>query len=436
MEKFNTFYIHAADYDSENMIVIFHYSFDRSEFFEEKIELSKDFNYRNDINPEIISLLLFHISIAFWISYYKLFPTKDIIIDSWKIDVTQKKYWENFYKTGLWEFFYTNNIDFRDLCNFESSWEDLCQAVPFDLKNRTLLPIWGWKDSIVSAYLLDQEWRDSTPFIFGKTDVIKDNFLKASWERALTIKRYIDPKLFEMNAQWYYNGHVPITGLISFFMTFVCYIYNYKHIVFSNEKSADIGNTQLHGAEINHQYSKSNAFRDDFNSYVEEYISKEIVYSSLLSDMYEIEIAKIFAENCKKYFSVFSSCNKNFSITKKQNLKWCNNCPKCLFVYIILRPFLTHEETTQIFWEELYQRRDLEKLFLEIIWEQWMKPFECVWEVEEAKLWVYLYLKQFMDSEPPYLLNVFSRHVSLDTTHTYFEELGTKYNIDLSLSLS
>ena len=65
MVKFNTFYIHAADYDSENMMVIFHYSFDRSEFFEEKIQLSKDFDYRNDINPEIISSLLFHISIAF-----------------------------------------------------------------------------------------------------------------------------------------------------------------------------------------------------------------------------------------------------------------------------------------------------------------------------------------------------------------------------------
>lgn len=146
-------------------------------------------------------------------------------------------------------------------------------------------------------------------------------------------------------------------------MTFVCYIYDYKYIVFSNEKSADIGNTHMHNCEINHQYSKSSQFRKDFSNYLATYISSEIVYYSLLEEYYEIQIAKIFADTGKKYFRVFSSCNKNFSITKKQSVRWCNNCSKCLFVYIILRPFITHEETLEIFGEELYDRSDLERLF-------------------------------------------------------------------------
>jgi len=33
----------------------------------------------------------------------------------------------------------------------------------------------------------------------------------------------------------------------------------------------------------------------------------------------------------------------------KNNIIWCNNCPKCVFVYSILRPFISKEEALQIF---------------------------------------------------------------------------------------
>ena len=66
------------------------------------------------------------------------------------------------------------------------------------------------------------------------------------------------------------------------------------------------------------------------------------------------------------------------------NSFWCNSCPKCAFVYAILRPFISDFEVLQIFGKELYEDKTLENLFLELLWIQWIKPFECVGEKEEV----------------------------------------------------
>jgi len=78
----------------------------------------------------------------------------------------------------------------------------------------------------------------------------------------------MDPKLFDMNQQGWYNGHVPISGIIAFVLVTAAYLYDYTYIVMSNEKSANEGNTILDGIEINHQWSKSYQFESDFNEYI------------------------------------------------------------------------------------------------------------------------------------------------------------------------
>ena len=429
MQQFNTFYIHSSEYFPNQNLVVFHYSFDKKEYFHEEIHLPENHKIIwEELN--IVKNILFHVSIAFGISYYKLFPTQKIIVDSWKLDIDQKDYWKDFYIQWLWEFFYTNQIDFTQLCNFESIWAILNADIDFSFSEKYLLPIGGWKDSIVSSIILEEQKIESTPFIFWKMDYIKEWFLKIYGQDALLITRQIDPKLFEMNTEWYYNGHVPITWLISYFMTLICYLYDYKYIIFSNEKSANIWNTTLWELEINHQYSKSLDFENKISHYISKHISSEIQYNSILRDKYEIEIAKIFAEKWKKYFSVFSSCNTNFSMTKHSSNRWCNTCPKCLFVYIILRPFLTHDETLEIFSEELYSRKDLLPLFKEIVWLSGIKPFECVWEIEEAQLWVYLSRKKYWPNLP-ILLEYFSQNFNEYENIDYFLRLEKKYNLEL-----
>lgn len=57
---------------------------------------------------------------------------------------------------------------------------------------------------------------------------------------------------------------------------------------------------------------------------------------------------------------------------------WCCNCPKCLFVYIILTPFLSQEELVHIFGENLLEKDSLDLDFRELTGIEENKPFECV----------------------------------------------------------
>jgi hypothetical protein len=218
----------------------------------------------------------------------------------------------------------------------------------------------------------------------------------------LFISRKMDPLLFKMNTESYYNGHVPISGIIAFTLTVVAYLYDYKYLVMSNEKSANEGNTEMDGMVINHQRSKSLEFEKTFDEYVHKYISPDVEYFSLLRGMYEVRIAQEFAKY-PQYFTTFSSCNANFKIlaplrkgeaeleAKQGDLSphsklRCGKCPKCVFVYTMLRPRITHEQTLQIFGKELYEDASLESVFKELLGISGIKPFECVGTNEEMIL--------------------------------------------------
>lgn len=78
----------------------------------------------------------------------------------------------------------------------------------------------------------------------------------------------------------------------------------------------------------------------------------------------------------------------------------------------------------QIFWEDLFFKQDLEKTFLELLWIDWIKPFECVWEVEEVVL--SFYKSYFFYSEKPKILQIFEQEVIKKYDNKYFEDLEKK----------
>lgn len=412
-EKFTTFYIESFEFNDESLVLSLNYSFDKKVPFIEEIDFkAKWLRVRNEIEKNIIENLCFQILIAFGISYYKLNPTQKIVVETGNLDDIQKIFWRKFYINGLGEFFFKNNIDFISLCFFETTSATIYQRQKIKLQERYLVPI-GWgKDSIVTTILLKERGIDAiSPFIFWKSDKIKNDFLASYWKKELLITRKLSPNLFEMNHAWYLNGHIPITWLISFVLLLCSYMYDYKYIVFSNEKSANIWNTEFFWNEINHQYSKSEEFERDFQNYLNNYITPSIVYFSALREYSELEIARIFADKWKPYFKVFSSCNTNFKITwSAQQKRWCNKCPKCLFVYAILRPFLSEKEVKSIWGKELFDDASLENLYKEIIGLSWFKPFECVGEREEAQLASILSGEKFQ--KLPYLLKKFHSEIS------------------------
>lgn len=389
MKPFKQFQILWHTFDSQSLKAEFSYSFDGEIHFTESINFSSpigsQFKPIKSIDTKIIDNLLFHLSIVLWISYYKLYPTASIEIKSWKLEADQINFREQFYINGLWEFFFTNNLK-PFTPKFISGWNDTWKT--FNITNSNAIIPLGWgKDSLVSVEMIRKTWIPFVSCTFGKDNPLYEDVNTIIGVPRLFISRKMDPLLFKMNTEWYYNGHVPISGIIAFSLTVVAYLYDYKYIVMSNEKSANEGNTEIDWMVINHQRSKSLEFEKAFDKYVHTYISPDLKYFSLLRWMYEIQIAQKFSKY-PQYFSAFSSCNKNFKILSwwTDIKKWCCQCPKCAFVYTILRPRITTEQTIQIFGKELYEDESLKPLFKELLGISGIKPFECVGTNEEVIL--------------------------------------------------
>lgn len=195
-------------------------------------------------------------------------------------------------------------------------------------------------------------------------------------EQIFIIEREIDPLLLKVNAKGYLNGHTPFSAMLAFYTVLAAHLTQTRDIALSNESSAN--EATIVGTEINHQYSKSLEFERDFQYYVAHFMNDCAHYYSHLRPYSELQIAQFFAQY-EQYHAVFRSCNAG----SKEN-KWCCNCSKCLFAYIILSPFIEDEKMIQIFGEDLLNKESLVHYFDQLVgWED-TKPFECVGTVEEV----------------------------------------------------
>ncbi|GHV21589.1 hypothetical protein FACS1894176_06580 [Bacteroidia bacterium] len=238
---------------------------------------------------------------------------------------------------------------------------------------------------MVSVELLKQQHKPFTLRSMGNLPLHALASSKVSEPRIIQT-RQLDPKLFVMNNSGErYNGHVPITGILSFISLLTAYLYGFNEIVLSNEQSANVGNMLLDGIEINHQRSKSEEFELAFQAYIKGEISEEIRYYSILRPRSELRIVQEFS-NYPQCFHSFSSCNRNFHISGSQlsgDQLRCGKCPKCAFVYTMLRAFLSAEVVNGIFNKDLFADEALLPLFRELLGIEGCKPFECVGTNEE-----------------------------------------------------
>lgn len=329
--------------------------------------------------------LVFHIGMIEMISYWKCVCSPKVTVACGTLDEQQVGFWKKLYFNGLGEFFYTNGIQatMDDFMTIHSTGKLMTEPIEGELEDAYLVPVGGGKDSAVTLEILrnsvDAEKRP-IPIIMNPRGATIGTIEAAGYtmEDVLVIKRTIHPKLLDLNANGCLNGHTPFSAMLGFYTLLACQLTGRRHVALSNECSAS--ESTVVGTNINHQYSKSLEFEDDFRSYVRTKVSPAYNYFSFLRPIYEMEIANLFAHHCQRYWEVFRSCN----VGSKQDV-WCGHCAKCLFVYIILAPLMdSAEEVEKIFGKDLLDDETLRLEFDQLTGKAETKPFECVGTVEEA----------------------------------------------------
>lgn len=350
-----------------------------------------------DLDASLAERYAFNLGMVELISYWKCACPPLIEIRCAQLDEEQRVFWKQLYGSGLGEFRYRNGIliseaEFLDFTeSSHSSTDQSLKAEPAEAviaPRRALIPVGGGKDSLVSLERLSSMGDKRFAYSINATPAALASMQLAGIdpERQILPRRSLDPALLKLNAAGYMNGHTPFSALVAFSAAFAAFMYKIDDIVLSNESSAN--ESTVKDSEVNHQYSKSSDFERMFAHYLQKYINPKQRYFSLLRPFSELAIARQFSRY-PQYFQVFRSCN-----TGSKNNSWCGQCAKCLFVAVMLLPFLGREKVDEIIGREIFDDRSLSPILDELCGFSAEKPFECVGTVQEVLLALVMYINQ------------------------------------------
>lgn len=416
------------------IIIEYHFNIDNKLFFCPEIRIPhKDTFKLKNLNSPLLNNLIFNLGMVELISYWKCCCPTNIVIKPYTLTSEQIDFWKKLYFNGLGEFFYLNCIEttIEDFVSITVDSSNSIKAGSIKLKNKNVIPIGGGKDSAVSLNLISRFNTTSSIFASLNDFCMIVNPRKASLDTCnaagydkdniIEVYRTIDPNLLELNKQGFLNGHTPFSAVLAFVSLITALITDSENVVLSNESSAN--ESTVTGSEVNHQYSKSIEFETDFRNYVNKYIGKGFNYYSLLRPLSELQIAYLFSKS-DKYFEVFRSCNAG----SKTDI-WCCKCPKCLFTFIILSPFIETDKLSEIFGSNLFDDKDMKFYFEQLTGIEQNKPFECVGTVEEVNIALCAVTNKTKEENLPYLLKYYK---STDAYSKYkkinFEKTLKQYN--------
>ncbi len=322
------------------------------------------------------------------VSYWKAHCAPKIEIEAgYGLFKEQAEFWNTMYTKGLGEFFYVNSIDFRGLVQFPVAEKGIASIQLVTDNKQALVPFGGGKDSLVTAERLQ---RAQTPFslIALNPQPLQFRVAEKIGQPLIAISRKVDPTFLQQSQEKsIYTGHVPMTAMYTFVALLVAAAKGIGQVILSNEHSANEGNVEYLGFEINHQWSKSQECEQLMAQYISSSLTPSIHLTSLLRDMSELQIIEEFV-SYPQYFFDFSSCNKNFALAGSKNVDgslWCGTCPKCAFVFAGLAAYLPKETVLSIFHKNLLDDAELVDLYKQLLGIKDMKPFECVGTAEEVR---------------------------------------------------
>ena len=442
-EQYTTFVYHGYDIEefADNVKFTFHFEIEGLSSFAPAWTFPKKKEMNGIVTDEGLRAMAFSLGMVELISYWKIACPPSVLIEGEYLNENQIAWWKSLYFNGLGEFYYTNGI--------EENEQDFMTIIPgaadvTAARTRTdgeqqrqfassvagrsklmdgagcLIPIGGGKDSAVSLEVLKNYQKNNYCYIINPRGATLETVKAGGYskEQVIAVHRTLDQNMLKLNREGFLNGHTPFSALVAFSSTIAAYMNGLKYIVLSNESSAN--ESTVPGSTVNHQYSKSFAFEQDFHEYEAAYLKSGTYYFSLLRPLSEFQIASLFAQY-HQYHGIFKSCN----VGSKQDI-WCGHCPKCLFVWLILSPFLTQQALVNIFGTNMLEDETMQETFEKLVGLVPDKPFECVGSRDEinAAIGMTIAAMEKAGTQLPYLLSYYKTtslgNTGADTGEQYF----------------
>ena len=384
--------------------------------------------------------MIFSLGMVELISYWKIACPPTVTVEAGRLNQDQIDWWKDLYFNGLGEFFYVNGIKEADPNHFMDiqcagqlkapctdqykERHEECGVETVGKDNGVLVPIGGGKDSAVTLELLRLAGKPVCAYIINPRGATIHTTEVAGLDAAhvISAKRTLDSNMLELNCQGYLNGHTPFSALVAFSGIIAARMHGLTMVALSNESSANESTVQ--GSTVNHQYSKSFKFEEDFHYYQTTYLKGSAYYFSMLRPLSEFQIARFFAGQ-KQYHGIFRSCNAG-----SKTDSWCGHCPKCLFVYLILSPFLKPQEVRDIFGRNMPDDWDMKETLDQLIGIEEEKPFECVGSRDEINTAIVLTIKGLEEAGEalPCLLSYYKTTDLYQTFRTRGDQYSSYYD--------
>jgi hypothetical protein len=356
-----------------------HYALDDETFTE-----TVTFEHAGDLTadgPTALAQLWFFIA---GLSYFKAGAARQIDLGQTPLGNAGRALFEAALHDGLGEFSFRNDLPLDDV--IVSTHVDATMARVAVKPDQLITPFGGGIDSVVTVASLSPTI-DQALFVVSP---VSGRFAPLEETAAVTglpivrATRQLDLKILGRNPQ-YFNGHVPVTTMVTMLAAIASLSLGRGGVAMSNEHSSSAPNLRWHDRDINHQWSKSLLAEELIGAAIAERIGDDFVVASFLRNRSEVWVAKQFA-SLTDYHRVFRSCNRAFNqLANERALTWCGECDKCLFINLVLAPFIPRDTLQEIFSSEplanLALRAQLESL-VGIGHDH--KPFECVGDPDES----------------------------------------------------
>ena len=317
------------------------------------------------------------------LSYYKAGAARRVDLGEIPVGPRGRALFEAALREGLGEFSFRNQLPLDDVL-IQGGREANSYRPALDA-TRVLIPFGGGIDSVVTVESLAH--LDRSLFVVSPA---AGRFAPLEATAAVTgldvvrATRRLDPQILRGDDN-FFNGHVPVTAMVTLLAALGALASGHGAVAMSNEHSASAPNLRWRDRDVNHQWSKSWAAEVLIAEALAERIGPEFAVASFLRDRSELWVAQRFAE-ARRYHRVFRSCNRAFTQrVGEREATWCGHCDKCLFINLILAPFIDRAQLREIFSSEPLSDPQLDESLRSLIGlglEH--KPFECVGDPDES----------------------------------------------------